>query len=59
MALALTFLFFTLFIAHIFIGSLGGASLVGDVGELTILIFSVVFFVAAILKAEREANANR
>ena len=56
MYLALAIAFFTLFIGHVVIGSVSGTSLVGDVGELFILICASVTFVIAILRAEKKAE---
>ena len=57
MFLALAFAFFALFVGHVVIGSIGGVSLVGDVGEMIILICASVTFVIAILHAEKKAES--
>ena len=54
MFLVLAIAFFSLFVGHVVIGSISGASLVGDVGELIILICASVTFVIAILDAEKK-----
>ena len=56
MFLVLAIAFFSLFIGHVVIGSISGTSLVGDVGELIILICASVTFVVAILNAEKKAK---
>lgn len=58
MYLRLAFLTFVLFVGHIFIGSVWGISLVGDLGELVMLICASILFVVAILQAEKSANSN-
>ena len=54
MFLVLAIAFFSLFVGHVVIGSISGASLVGDVGELIILICASITFVIAILDAEKK-----
>lgn len=58
MYLRLAILSFALFMGHIFMGSVWGASIVGDVGELIILLFTSVLFVIAILQAESSATSD-
>lgn len=58
MYLRIAFLTFVLFVGHVFIGSVWGTSLIGDIGELLLLICASVFFVVAILQAERLAISN-
>lgn len=45
--------FFALFVAHVVYGSMTNLSIIGDVGELIVLLVAVLCFVAAILKAEK------
>jgi hypothetical protein len=52
MYLGLALTTFVLFVGHVFLGSFWGISLVGDIGELLMLICSSAFFVLAILRAE-------
>jgi len=59
MYLKLSFLTFILFAGHILLGSLWGVSVVGDIGELIILLCSSVFFVVAILQAETKEKPDR
>ena len=56
MFLVLAIAFFSLFVGHVVIGSISGVSLVGDVGELIILICASITFVIAILDAEKKAK---
>lgn len=59
MFLGLTVVTFFLFVGHIFIGSVWGTSLVGDVGELLILLCASIFFVVAILQAEKAEKSKK
>lgn len=59
MYLKLSFLTFILFAGHILLGSLWGISLVGDIGELIILLCSSVLFVIAILQAETRVKPGQ
>lgn len=58
MYLRIAFLTFVLFVGHVFIGSVWGISLIGDIGELVLLLCASVLFVVAILQAERLAISN-
>ena len=59
MFLLLAGVFFAIFAGNVFFGSVRGASLLGDVGELIILMFAAGFFVIAILQAERHREENK
>lgn len=58
MYLRVAFLAFVLFVGHVLIGSVWGISLIGDLGELLLLTSASVFFVIAILQAEKLAISN-
>ena len=49
---------FALFVGNILLGSMNGQPLIGDVSEMLLLVAASVFFVAAILKAERESKSK-
>lgn len=58
MYLGLSFLIFVLYVGHVVLGSFWGISLVGDIGELLLLICTSVLFVVAILHAEASAKSD-
>ena len=53
MYLIAAFVLFLCFIGNVLLGSMGEGPLLGNVGELLLLIGVSVFFVAAVLLAER------
>lgn len=53
MFLVLSMIFFILFVGHVLFSAFWGALLVGDIGELILLVLASVSFVAAILKVEK------
>ena len=50
---------FLLFFGHVLLGKFTGTSIIGDIGELLLIIFASALFTIAILKAEREQEENR
>jgi hypothetical protein len=58
MYLGLALITFVLYVGHVFLGSFWGVSLIGDIGELLLLICATVLFVIAILQAERSAKSD-
>ena len=50
---------FLLFVANVAMGSVNGQSLLGDVSEMLLLMAVAVFFVAAILRAQRTASQSK
>lgn len=54
--LALATLLFALFVGNVAAGSLRGAPVVGDVGEMLLLFGASIAFVAAVGRAERRRN---
>ncbi|MXN67505.1 hypothetical protein GR183_21585 [Stappia sp. GBMRC 2046] len=59
MFLVMAGVFFAVFVGNVFFVSVGGASPVGDVGELILLMFAAVSFVVAILRAESRREFER
>ena len=49
---------FLIFGTNVVIGSMGGPQFLGDVGELLVVISSVLFFVAGIIKKEFNEKAS-
>ena len=47
---------FVIFGSNVVLGSMGGAQFLGDLGELWMVILSVVFFVIAIIQEEYKAK---
>ncbi|MGB0866078.1 MAG: hypothetical protein ACPGSC_06185 [Granulosicoccaceae bacterium] len=47
---------FALFAANVLMGSLNDAAFLNDVSEMLLLLCVSIFFVAAILKAERDSK---
>lgn len=52
MALTLAVVFFAAFVANVIVGSIGNAPIVGDVGEMLLLLAASASFVVGILKRE-------
>ena len=49
---------FVAFASNVVLGSMGGAQFLGDLGELGLVILSVILFVVAIIQKENQANAD-
>ena len=47
---------FSLFVGNVVTGSISGSPFLGDVSEMLLLALACIFFVAAILRAERIAH---
>lgn len=47
---------FMIFGSNVVLGSMGGPQFLGDLGELWMMILSVVFFVVAIIQEENKAR---
>lgn len=58
MALALSLLLFVCFAANVALGAFGGNAILGDVGEMLVLLAASAMFVVAILKAEADRNSK-
>lgn len=58
MFLGLAVTIFGIFFLNVFWGATGGTPYLGEVTELLTLAISVLFFVAAILKAETTSKKN-
>ncbi len=52
MALVLAAILFAIFVANVMMEAFAGAGILGDVGEMLVLFFASVAFVAAILRRE-------
>ena len=50
--LKIAFALFLVFVVNVILGSIGSAQFLGDLGELLIVISSVIFFVIAIIQSE-------
>ncbi len=52
--LKIAFALFLVFGANVVLGSIGSSQFLGDLGELLIVISSVIFFVIAIIQSENK-----
>ena len=57
MALIVAGVLFVIFGSNVVLGSMGSPQFLGDLGELWMMILSVVFFVIAIIQEENKENA--
>jgi hypothetical protein len=55
--LKIAFALFLVFGANVVLGSIGSSQFLGDLGELLIVIASVIFFVIAIIQSENQNKA--
>ena len=58
MSLAASAILFVFFGVNVAMGAMGGAPLLGDVGEMLVLFAASLSFVVAILKKEADRNAR-
>ena len=58
MYLLISAAFFAVYVGNVLLGSLGGTSPFGNVGELLLLVCAVLSFVVAILQAERQRDQS-
>jgi len=59
MTLAAAAVLFAIFISNVVAGAIFNSPFMGDVPEMLVLLCSSLFFVAAVLRAEREAKEAR
>jgi hypothetical protein len=54
--LKIAFALFLVFTVNVILGSIGNTQFLGDIGELLIVISSVIFFVIAIIQSENKTK---
>jgi hypothetical protein len=55
MSLILSGIFFAIFFGNVLMGSLGGTTYLGDIGEFLVLLVTAICFTVAILKSEAKS----
>ncbi len=58
MFLILSGILFVIFFGNVLMGSLGGATYLGDIGEFLVLLATAICFTVAILKSEANNKAQ-
>jgi hypothetical protein len=58
MFLILSGILFAIFFGNVLMGSLGGTSYLGDIGEFLVLLLTAICFTVAILKSEAKAKTQ-
>ncbi len=56
--LKIALVLFLIFVANVSLGSIGRSQFLGDLGELFVVIASVIFFVIAIIQSENKSKTT-
>ncbi|MCP4072558.1 MAG: hypothetical protein GY742_12585 [Hyphomicrobiales bacterium] len=56
--LKIALVLFLIFVANVGLGSIGRSQFLGDLGELFVVIASVIFFVIAIIQSENKSKTT-
>ncbi len=56
--LKIALVLFLIFVANVSLGSIGRSQFLGDLGELFVVIASVIFFVIAIIQSEKKSKTT-